>query len=111
MIETVYVPGVEELKLQVELAVPPCERTRLLGLQIVLSPADGEVETESKTVPAKLLRLAAWTTTELVWPVVKLVEELLEEIEKSGARALLTLTVPVDVPVFAAESVTVNETE
>ena len=110
-IVTVYVPGVDELNVQVELAVPPEDRARLLGLQTTPIPVDGDPETERITLPAKPLMLAACIVEDEFCPVLKLIEELLVEREKSGERGMLTVTDPVDWPVMLAESVTVSETE
>jgi len=57
-IVTVYVPGVDELKVQVELAVPPEDSARLVGLQPTPRPVNGDVDTERATVPAKPLTLS-----------------------------------------------------
>jgi len=92
----VYVPGVEELSVQVELAVPPEDNARLAGLHATPRPVDGDAETERITVPAKPLMLAACIVEDEFCPVLKLREELLVEREKSGERGTLTITDPVD---------------
>jgi hypothetical protein len=105
------VPGVEELKVHVELEVAPGDRTRLLGLHATARPVEGDADAERSTVPAKLLMLKTWTDEEAVVPELKLTEEVLVEIEKSGVRGLLTVTVLAAWPVIPAESVTVRVTE
>ncbi len=79
-------PGVVELKLHVRLDVPPEDSARMVGLQVVTSPVDGDAEDERVTVPAKLFRLVTWNVDAAVEPVLKLTEELPAEIEKSGTE-------------------------
>ncbi len=57
VIVTVYVPWVDELKVQVEVAEPPDVRETLLGVQDAERPVDGFAVSERATLPAKPPRL------------------------------------------------------
>jgi len=75
------VPGVDELKEQIELLDPPAETLTGLGLQPVTERPDGVTEVVRVTMPAKLLILVSVTVVEPVAPVLKsegLVAEMLK---------------------------------
>ncbi len=50
---TLYVPGFVELKVSIDVAVPPPVRATLAGLKDAVRP-EGETVVERVTVPAKL---------------------------------------------------------
>lgn len=90
--------GVEELKVAVELALPPAVKVTLDGLKVTVTPAG--MDTAARvTVPAKPLRLVTVTVDVLVDPALKL--KLVGETE-----TLKSVTVTLSVSV--AESVLVS---
>ncbi len=76
----------------------------LLGLQTAVRPVAGDTDVDKATNPAKLLPLARCTVNVAFRPELKVKEELIAVIVKSGNP--LRLTVLVDCPVAPPESVT-----
>ena len=69
VIVTVYVPTVDELKVQVEAPLPPDPSVMLVGVHEVATPAGEDVDTV--TVPAKPLTLTRLMLEVLVEPLLK----------------------------------------
>ena len=79
-------PGVDELKEQIELLDPPAETLTGFGLQPVTErPVEGVTEVVSITMPAKLLTLVTVTVVIPVAPVLKS-EGLVAEMLKSPTK-------------------------
>ena len=74
----------EELRLQVEVAVAAEISERLVGLQFALKPLDGETELERTSDPWKPFRLVTVTAESAVVPVGKVTVDGLAETAKSS---------------------------
>ena len=74
----------EELRLQVEVAVPAEISERLVGLQFALNPLDGVTELERTSDPWKPFRLVTVTVEFAVVPVGNVTIDGLAETAKSS---------------------------
>ena len=79
----VYVPGVEEFSVQVELAVLFTVSERLVGMQFTGSPVVGETVEVRETVPANPLTLCNVTTEDAELPADRVMDVGLAEMLKS----------------------------
>lgn len=87
---TLYTPVVEEVKPQLDVAVPPEVRVKLVGLQVALRPVAGDTVLERVRDPVNPLRLVRVTVDDPDVPTGNVTVDGLTVTLKSGGAITLT---------------------